>query len=230
MVRGGKAGGRTAGAQGPWAAQATDPQRKPDSPDAAEDPEEEDPALRMARLEAVLLLAREPLPTRKLSVYANLADGTEARTLLRRLNRRYDERGCAFRAEAVAGGYQILTRPELAPWLRRLDRAPEQVRLTPPAQETLAVIAYRQPVLRAEIEAIRGVASGEVLRQLLERDLVRIAGRSEDLGRPYLYATTRRFLQVFGLGSLDDLPQVGPPPAAAPDEIADEAGAPAGED
>jgi segregation and condensation protein B len=162
---------------------------------------------RMRRLEAVLFLAKEPLSSRKLSQYAGLADGTEARTLVRRLNRLYDEAGRAFRAEQIAGGYQLMTRPALADWLRRMDRLPAEVRLSTPAAETLAVVAYRQPVVRAEVEAIRGVASGEILRQLMERDLVRISGRSEELGRPYQYSTTRRFLQVFGLGSLDELPR-----------------------
>jgi segregation and condensation protein B len=107
----------------------------------------------------------------------------------------------------VAGGFQLMTRPKFAPWLRRLYSASTEVRLSPPAMETLAVVAYRQPVLRAEIEAIRGVQSGEVLRQLIERDLVRIAGRSDELGRPFLYGTTRQFLQVFGLRHLDELPR-----------------------
>jgi segregation and condensation protein B len=108
--------------------------------------------------------------------------------------------------EEVAGGFQMMTRPKFAPWLRRLHAAPTEVRLSAPAMETLAVVAYRQPVLRAEIEAIRGVQSGEVLRQLIERDLVRIAGRSDELGRPFLYGTTKHFLQVFGLRHLDELP------------------------
>ncbi len=160
----------------------------------------------LARLEAVLLLSREPLSSRKLAELAGLADGTEARTLVRRLNRLYDSEGCAFRVYEVGGGYQLLTRPEFAPWLRRLHETPVEVRLSVPAMETLAVVAYRQPVLRAEIEAIRGVQCGEILRQLMEHDLVRIVGRSEQLGRPFLYGTTRRFLQVFGLRRLDDLP------------------------
>ncbi len=109
--------------------------------------------------------------------------------------------------EEIAGGYQLLTRARYSPWLRRLSSSLREVRLSPPALETLAVVAYRQPVLRAEIEAIRGVQCGEVLRQLIERDLVRIAGRSEELGRPLLYGTTRQFLQVFGLRHLDDLPR-----------------------
>jgi segregation and condensation protein B len=161
----------------------------------------------MARLEAVLFLAREPQSTRRLAQLADLADGTEARSLVRKLNGLYDESGCAFRAVEVAGGFQLMSRPKFAPWLRRLQGAAEEVRLSPPAMETLAVVAYRQPVLRADVEAIRGVQCGEILRQLMERDLVRITGRSEELGRPFLYGTSKRFLQVFGLRHLDELPR-----------------------
>jgi segregation and condensation protein B len=161
----------------------------------------------LARLEAILFLAREPLNTRKLSRYANLADGTRARTLIRQLNQRYDATGRAMRVAQVAGGYQLLTRAKLAPWLRRLAHVPGETRLSAPALETLAVIAYRQPVPRADIEAIRGVNCGEILRQLMDRDLVRIASRSEELGRPFLYATTTRFLELFGLNHLDELPR-----------------------
>ena len=161
----------------------------------------------MARLEAVLFLAREPLPTRKLAELAGLADGTQARTLVRKLNGLYDEEGCAFRAMEVAGGFQLMSRPTFARWLGRLHASAGEVRLSQPALETLSVVAYRQPVLRAEVEAIRGVQCGEVLRQLMERDLVRIVGRSEELGRPFLYGTTRHFLQVFGLRHLDELPR-----------------------
>jgi segregation and condensation protein B len=159
------------------------------------------------RVEAVLMLAREPLSGRKIAQLALLEDGTQARTLLRRLNELYDAAGGAFRVEEVAGGYQLLTRPKFASWLRRLGQIPAEVRLSAPALETLAVVAYRQPVLKADIEAIRGVQCGEILRQLMERDLVRIGGRSEELGRPYLYTTTKRFLQQFGLRSLEDLPR-----------------------
>ncbi len=161
----------------------------------------------LARLEAVLFLAREPLGTRRLAQLTGLADGTAARTLVRALNRLYDVEGCAFRAVEVAGGFQLMSRPRFAPWLRRLHAAQAEVRLSGPAMETLALVAYRQPVLRPEIEAIRGVQCGEILRQLMERDLVRIAGRSEELGRPFLYGTTRLFLQVFGLRHLEELPR-----------------------
>jgi segregation and condensation protein B len=99
-----------------------------------------------------------------------------------------------------------MTRPKFAPWLRPVVPSDEQIRLSPPALETLAVVAYRQPVLRAEVEAIRGVACGEILRQLMDRDLLRIVGRSEELGRPLWYGTTKRFLRVFGLCNLDELP------------------------
>jgi segregation and condensation protein B len=174
-------------------------------PSEEEHPLKRDPTL--ARLEAVLLVAREPLSSRKLSQYANLADGTQARTLVRRLNELYDAAGRAFRVEQVAGGYQLLTRRMFGPWLCRLAHVPGGTRLSAPALETLAVIAYRQPVPRADIEAIRGVNCGEILRQLIERDLVRIGSRSDELGRPYLYCTTKRFLQVFGLVNLHDLPQ-----------------------
>jgi segregation and condensation protein B len=179
---------------------------------------------RMARVEAVLFLADEPLNTRKISQLANLADGTEARTLIRRLNDFYDRQGTAFRAEETAGGYQLLTRRKFSGWLRRLVRTHVETRLSAPALETLAVAAYRQPVTRLEIESIRGVACDEMLRQLMDRDLVKIVGRSDDLGRPFLYGTTKRFLRFFGLRHLDDLPRAAE--LRATGSTADSAGAP----
>jgi segregation and condensation protein B len=161
---------------------------------------------RCSRLEAILFLSREPLGLRKLAQLANLEDATEARTLLRSLRDRYDERGCAFQVAQVAGGYQLLSRREFASWLRPQAPKEREIRLSAPALETLAVVAYRQPVLRAEVEAIRGVSCGEILRQLMDRDLLRIVGRSEELGRPLRYGTTKRFLVVYGLSNLDQLP------------------------
>jgi segregation and condensation protein B len=182
----------------------TDRRRKAaDPPPAAGDSFRDE---RMSQLEAILFLSSQPVGSRKLAQLTDLADGTKARTLVRKLNRRYDAEGRAFRVEEVAGGFQLFARAKFAPWLRRLH-SPE-VRLSAPAMETLAVVAYRQPVLRAEIEAIRGVQSGEVLRQLIERNIVRIVGRSDELGRPFLYGTGRQFLQVFGLRHLDELPQI----------------------
>jgi segregation and condensation protein B len=162
---------------------------------------------RLARIEAVLYLAREPVSSRKIAQLVNLADGTEARTLVRQLNRVFDESESAFRVEEVAGGFQLMTRPQFGPWLRRLLQKPVETRLSPPALETLAVVAYRQPVLRAEVDAIRGAQSGDILRQLMDRDLVRISGRADELGHPLVYGTTKRFLQIFGLRQLDDLPR-----------------------
>jgi segregation and condensation protein B len=162
---------------------------------------------RMARVEAVLFLANEPLGLRKIAQFASLADATEARTLIRRLNQFYDTEGNAFRVEEIAGGFQLLSRRKFGGWVRRLQPAPIEIRLSGPALETLAVVAYRQPVVRAEIEAIRGVQCGEMLRQLMERDLVKIVGRSDELGRPFQYGSTKRFLQVFGLRHLDELPR-----------------------
>jgi segregation and condensation protein B len=161
----------------------------------------------MARLEAVLLVAREPVSTRRLAQWAGLADGTEARTLIRQLKKFYEEEQAAMTVEEIAGGFQLLTRPQLGSWLRKLYQRPSAARLSAPALETLAVAAYRQPVLRTEIEAIRGVSCGEILRQLLDRDLVRVVGRANDLGRPFLYGTSRSFLRVFGLRHLADLPR-----------------------
>ena len=160
---------------------------------------------RLARLEAVLFLSRESLNSRKLSDYADLEDGTEARTLIQQLNQLYQEEQSVLRVERVAGGYQLVTHWQFGRWLKRLGAGQAGIRLSAPAMETLAVVAYRQPVLRVQVEAIRGVSCGEMLRQLMERDLVRIRGRSEELGRPYLYGTTKHFLQQFGLDNIEEL-------------------------
>jgi segregation and condensation protein B len=163
---------------------------------------------RLAQVEAVLLAADEPLTARRLAVAAGLADAAEARRLLTRLRDLYDRDGTAFQVEEVAGGYQLLTRPQFHPWLARLRRAASSPQLSGPARETLAIIAYRQPITRADIEAIRGVGCTDVLGQLMDRNLIHIAGRDDSLGRPILYGTTKKFLQLFGLKSLRDLPAV----------------------
>ena len=166
-----------------------------------------DPEAGIRRLEAVLFLAKKPLTSRKLSQLAGLEDGTQARTMVKELNQRYDQAGRSFHVKRVAGGYQMLTRPKFSKWIRRLEHVPKPTRLSNPMLETLAVVAYRQPIIKAEIEAIRGVSCGEILRQLLEKGLVKIAGRSPELGRPFLYATSKEFLTLFGFNSLDDLPR-----------------------
>jgi segregation and condensation protein B len=165
-----------------------------------------DPQLGM--LEAALFAADEPLTARKLASAANLVDGNEARRLVRKLQILYERGGSAFQIEEVAGGFQLFTRAEFHRWLVRLKRTGHEVRLTGASRETLAIIAYRQPIMRADIEAIRGVHCGDVLRLLMEKGLIRIAGRHDSLGRPVLYGTTKKFLQVIGLKSLKELPQV----------------------
>lgn len=162
---------------------------------------------RLACVEAALLAADEPLTLRRLAAAAGAADASEARRLVERLQTLYEQDGSAFQVEELGGGFQLLTRPEYHPWLARLRRAGNEVRLTAAARETLAIVAYRQPIPRADVEAIRGVQSGDMLHQLMEKGLVRIAGRDDSLGRPVLYGTTRKFLQMFGLRNLRDLPQ-----------------------
>lgn len=175
----------------------------------------------LARLEAALFLAREPLSTRRLAKLARLTDGTRARVLIRELKRLHEEAGSAFRVEQIAGGFRLLTRAALGPWVRRVLGTPPETRLSAAAIETLAIVAYRQPVTRAEIEAIRGVGCEDMLRQLMERDFVAIGGRTEDLGRPNVYVTSRRFLEAFGLAKIEDLPQIEPFDPEPPAETAD---------
>jgi segregation and condensation protein B len=146
------------------------------------------------------------------AVVADDADATAGSSVARiraaveTLNADYEKTGRSFRIERVAGGLQMLTMPAYAEDITRLKGARQSSKLSQAALETLAIIAYRQPILRADLESIRGVACGEVLRSLMERRLVRIAGRAEEVGRPMLYGTTKEFLEVFGLATLDDLP------------------------
>ena len=123
-----------------------------------------------------------------------------------RLNTVYSKTARAFSIEPVAGGYRVMTRPEHAGLLAAFHRTRSSAKLSRSAIETLAVVAYEQPITRAKLEAVRGVACGEVLKTLLERGLVAITGRAETLGRPMLYGTTKKFLDVFGLASVKDLP------------------------
>lgn len=175
-----------------------------------------DPARLAPTLEAILLSTDKPLPMPRLAAAAGLIDEeadaapAESAELIRAaiagLNEHYDATARAFRIELVAGGYRVMTRPEFAEAIARLHRTRIESKLSRAALETLAIIAYRQPMTRADLEAIRGVACGEVLRSLMERRLVTITGRAEELGRPMLYGTTRQFLEAFGLATLKDLP------------------------
>lgn len=164
-----------------------------------------------ARIEALLVATDRQLSEAKLADLLGISGKNVHKAIkeaIDELNRDYDKSGRSFRIERLAGGYQILTRPQFSELLERLFGQRQDSRLSQAALETLAIIAYRQPILRAEVEAIRGVACGEVLRSLLERRLVKITGRAEEIGRPMLYGTTSEFLKVFGLASLDDLPPV----------------------
>jgi segregation and condensation protein B len=161
---------------------------------------------KLARLEAVLLVADGALPARKLAQLATLADAAETHALVETLNSSYAADDSAFRIERVAAGYRMLTLPKFSYWLNKLHQRQAELKLSPPALETLTIVAYRQPITRADIEAVRGVQCAEMLKFLMERGLVRIAGEDASLGRPYLYGTTRRFLEIFGLRNLEDLP------------------------
>jgi segregation and condensation protein B len=171
------------------------------------DPLARDP--QTAALEAALLVADEPLPTRKLAQAIGLPDATAARKLIKKLQALYDADHTAFQIEEIAGGYQLLTRPAYHRWLLSLRRGGHELRLTGPARETLAIVAYRQPIMRADVESIRGVTCAETLRLLMEKGLVKIVGRDPSLGRPVLYGTTKKFLQLFGLKSIKELPRKG---------------------
>jgi len=182
-----------------------------------------------ATVEAILFSTDAPITAAKILQVAELSSKGDVTGAIELLNARYEEAGSAFRIEAIAGGYRLQTLEAYHQVLSRLFKAKSESKLSQPAMETLSIVAYRQPVLRADIEAIRGVACGEVLRGLMEKMLIKIVGRAEVIGRPMLYGTTRRFLEVFGLASLNDLPRADelrqrpkktqtPPPAHEPDE------------
>ena len=158
-------------------------------------------------LEALLLSTHHPLTAGRLAELMDLPATKPVRQAVKDLNVQYEESHRSFRIEQVAGGYQILTLPEFGDYLKKLHQKEIDAKLTKAALETLAIIAYKQPILRADIEAIRGVACGETIRNLMEKRLVNIAGRAEEPGSPILYGTTKRFLEVFGLNALKDLPQ-----------------------
>jgi len=168
---------------------------------------DEQRAERRQMLEALILGAGESVSSRKLA--AIVPDGTTGliRTLVDELNAEYAEQGRAFEICCVAGGFELRTRPEFAKLLQQLKEE-RPLRLSRAALETLAIVAYRQPITRTEIEQIRGVDAGAVLRTMAERKLLRIAGHRDVPGKPMLYATNKRFLEVFGLNSLGDLPSL----------------------
>ncbi len=162
------------------------------------------PALQ--RLEAALFVADGSLTARKLMQFAALPSASEIPKLIDQLNLAYEASGSSFRVERLATGYQLMTRPIFARWLDKLHERQARLKLSPPAMETLTIVAYRQPLTRADLEEVRGVQSTEILKQLMERGLVKVVGEHDSLGRPYLYGTTRLFLESFGVSSLAELP------------------------
>ena len=191
-------------------------QRAGEVPDGAVDAAHEEldeagsadlPPVNLSLLEALLFSTHHPLTAGRLAELLELETTKPVRKGIQDLNAQYEQSGRSFRVEQVAGGYQLLTLPEFGDALRLLHQKEIDAKLTKAALETLAIIAYKQPILRADIEAIRGVACGETIRSLMEKHLVKIAGRAEEPGRPILYGTTKRFLELFGLNSLKDLPQ-----------------------
>ncbi len=172
----------------------------------------------MEGVEAVLMSADRPVTAHRIADAVTPPSGEDEPASLarsraalvddavRRLNDAYASTSRSFRIESVAGGYRVMTLARHAKVVGAFRKLGQSTRLSKPAIETLAIIAYKQPVTRAQLEAIRGVSCGEVLRGLLERRLVTIRGRAEELGRPILYGTTKAFLDHFGLGSINDLP------------------------
>jgi len=180
---------------------------EPDEDSEPLEPEEYETSLETV-VEAVLFASDEPLSDKRLVEIAEAGSVKRVRQCIRDLNKKYKQGGFSFRIEKIAGGYQMMTLPAFNPWLGKLIKVRTDNKLTPAALETLAVIAYKQPIIRADVEAVRGVASGEVIRNLMYKGLVKIVGRAEILGRPMLYGTTKKFLDIFGLSSLKDLPKV----------------------
>lgn len=173
----------------------------------AESPDEEIETTVESVIEAVLFASDESLTAARLCSIV----GTGTKQVCEKielLNEKYKAGSHAFRIEKIAGGYQMLTLGPYNHWLRKLLRSRSDTKLSPAALETLAIIAYKQPIIRADIEAIRGVAAGEMIRNLMYKGLAKIVGRAEVLGRPMLYGTTKKFLEVFGLNTLKDLPKI----------------------
>jgi len=159
-----------------------------------------------AILESLLFVSAEPVSLERLMVALGTVSKNELKEALQSLREDFDREGRGVQVVELAGGYQMVTRLEHAPWIRRLAKAKASPKLSRSALESLAIIAYKQPIVRSEIEQIRGVEVSTVLRTLLERKLIRIVGRKDVPGRPIMYGTTKLFLQQFGLSDLSQLP------------------------
>ena len=170
------------------------------------EPAEESPDVRSI-IEAVLMTADSPVTPGRLADLLSDASGRDIRDAIDELKSLYDAAGHAFTIVELAGGFQLATRRPFAPWIRKFHQTRTSVRLSQAALETLAIVAFKQPLTRIEVDNMRGVGSGGVLHTLMEHNLVRIVGRSDGIGKPMLFGTTREFLSVFGLKSLADLPK-----------------------
>lgn len=157
-------------------------------------------------IEALLFASDAPLSANRIAELLGAGSAGDVRRHIDALNEKYAAVGLSFRIEPIARGYQMMTTPAFKPWLAKLDKQRSQTRLSEATLEVLSIIAYRQPIIRADIEAIRGVACGDMLHRLKDMGLIRIVGRAEIVGRPILYGTTKKFLDVFGLNDLEDLP------------------------
>ena len=167
-------------------------------------------------IEGLLFVFGQPLPLKRLGEIMPGVEPPKIRALIQTLNGEYAASGRALLIQEVAGGYQIVTDQQLAPWIRRALQSPKPDSVSSATMETLAIIAYRQPITKAEIEAIRGVDVSASLETLIERKFVRIAGRKDSPGRPFLYGTTPEFLRHFGLKSIESLPHMRTPVVAEP--------------
>jgi len=171
-------------------------------------------------IEAILFVLSQPVALKRLQEVLEALDAATIRRLIQTLNDEYLTSGRAFCIQEVAGGYQLVTHQQLAPWIRRTLQTHKPDAVSTAALETLAIIAYRQPITKAEIEAIRGVDVTASLETLVERRFVRAAGRKDSPGRPFLYGTTTEFLRHFGLKSIEALPPMAQPAIPEPDESA----------
>ncbi len=183
-------------------------QAKPDTPTKSAKKSTVKPADIAPSVEAALIGSDRAVPPARLSEILDQCGVKVVREAVDLLNRSYEKTKRSFRIEEVAGGYQIMTLSDFSGVVGALNKAKSSTKLGPAAMETLAIIAYKQPILRADVEVIRGVACGEGIRALMEKRLVKIVGRAEELGRPMLYGTTKSFLEIFGLSSLKDLPKI----------------------
>lgn len=159
-------------------------------------------------IEALLFASNRPLTITQIKEVLEETEAVVIKAAIGELNNEYKLLQRSFNIGELAGGYQVSTNPEYAPWLKKMYHKARADKLSRPALETLAIVAYRQPITRVEIEDIRGVAVDGVIRTLTERSLVRISGRKQIIGRPFFYSTTREFLEFFALQTLQDLPKL----------------------